>query len=395
MKLKWGESCKGPGAMSEAMSKSLRVVLLAPVQPYRGGIAQHSSALRCALDARSRLLTISFAAMYPRWLYPGAAPEEPGAAPEVGVTYLIRPFSPWSWSHAVRLIRAHRPDFVAMAWWTVFWAPAWWFIARALHRAGVRVVFLCHNVYDHETAAWKQGLAQRVLSRGDAFLVHSKEGADRIREMIPGSPVQVFPHPLFTDFPEPSSILPRRARLELLCFGLVRPYKGLDVLLAAMRELGDCDVALTVAGEWWMRNEQLRADLVSCRKVEVIDRYLSREEVANLFARADVVVLPYRSATGSGVIALAYRYGKPVIAACVGGIPDVVTDHVTGWLVPPNDPKALVQAICRCTSDPAPRADVIRRATRHMSWDGLAEALVELGAAPPITAGGSRTEWGR
>jgi glycosyltransferase involved in cell wall biosynthesis len=361
-------------------TRRTRLVFVAPLRPYRGGIAQYSTDLHCVLAGRTELLTVSFARQYPRWLYPGESDTEPGAGAdrEADVWYGLAPLNPWSWRQTLAKILAHRPDAVVITWWTAFWAPAFGYLAKRLARAGVPVTFICHNVYDHEQTPLKSAFARHVLKHGRAFLVHSKEEVAALRGIAPGAEVAVHPHPVFTQYHDPGTVPPRRAALELLFFGLVREYKGVDVLANAMRELKGQDMAWTVAGEWWMRSGALLNKLAQSENVEVIDHYIPLAEVAGLFARADLVVLPYRHATGSGVIPLAYRYGKPVVASSVGGIPEVVTDGVTGFLVPPGDAQALARALCRFQRERPNMTPAVRDAAQRMTWESLADELLRI-----------------
>ncbi len=327
-----------------------QVALIGPVLPFRGGIAQHTTMLARTLRETCDLLLISFSRQYPSWLFPGESDRDPALEGHVepGADYSIDSLRPWTWARAVRRLRADRVKTLIIPWWTVFWAPCYGYIARAAGRADIEVVLLCHNVLDHEAAGWKTVMTRRVLALGDRFITHTRADADRLTEILGNPRVDTYPHPVNEDLPEPTDALPRRAPTELLFFGFIRPYKGLQVLLDAMPLLAAEDVFLSVVGESWEDltpiHDQVREDGQS-ERIEFVSRYVSDNEVADYFARADVVVLPYRSATGSGVVPVAYRYRKPVIATSVGGLPDVVRHGTTGYLVPPDSPEAVAGAI--------------------------------------------------
>ncbi|MEJ2033783.1 MAG: glycosyltransferase [Deltaproteobacteria bacterium] len=168
--------------------------------------------------------------------------------------------------------------------------------------------------------------------------------------------------------------------MEGLFYGFVRPYKGLDLLIEAMGKTAD-DVYLTVAGEFWEGEERVRERIRALslgERVELRPRYHSEEETAELFARSDVVVLPYRSATGSGVVPLAYSYDKPVIVTRVGGLPDVVHHGETGRVVAPENIDALAEAIKSMTRiEAVAMAPAIRALKGSMTWTSLASALLD------------------
>jgi glycosyltransferase involved in cell wall biosynthesis len=338
--------------------------------------------LRRALGDQVCLQTLSFSRQYPAWLFPGASDRDPDYAGyrEPGVDYEIDSLNPISWIRAVSSIRHRQTRLVIIPWWTVFWAPCFGYMAAALRRRNIDVVFLCHNVVEHEAAGWKQWLTRKVLGYGTRFVVHTRSEQANLRAIIPGAECAVQAHPVYDHFPDAEQVLPRRGGLELLFFGFVRPYKGLDILLEAMARLQGEDVHLTVAGEFWGGGEQVTreriAELGIDRQVEIRARYHSARETAQLFERCDVVVLPYRSATGSGIVPVAYRYGKPVIASRTGGLPEVVEEGKTGWLVEPGEADglaALIRTLCR-DGMPDMRAD-IERIKRGMSWQSLASLV--------------------
>jgi glycosyltransferase involved in cell wall biosynthesis len=357
--------------------------LIGPVLPYRGGIAQHTTMLHRVLRARGRVETVSFRRQYPAWLFPGNSQMEPHCTghAEEGVRYLLEPLNFRSWPRTLQHFEAAGVQAVVIPWWSSFWAPCFGFLASRLERRGTGVVVLCHNAQEHESGLLQSIATRRFLGARGKFLAHTHADAEMLRRLAPGANVVVHPHPVYHQFPQARGTLPRRARLELLFFGFVRPYKGLDLLAEAMGRLAGADVFLTVAGEWWLKGRDfraLRALLAHTSNIEVLDRYQSAEQVAELFARADAVVLPYRSATGSGVVPLAHHYGKPVIAARVPGLEEVVEDGVTGRLFPPGDPGALAAIIreftAACPFDPAR----LRACTTAMGWDGLADQLLDL-----------------
>jgi glycosyltransferase involved in cell wall biosynthesis len=356
--------------------------LIGPILPFRGGISQHTTMLHRALSKVTEHLTISFSRQYPALLFPGESDRDPAHAghEEPGVEYLIDSLNPFTWRKAVRRIMDYRADIVVLPWWTVYWAFCFGYLARTLRRGGLEVVFLCHNVVEHESAGWKSLLTRWVLGQGSRFVVHTREDAANLRHLIPGAEVRVHVHPIYDQFPAPRNEWPKRGALELLFYGFIRPYKGLDLLIEAMAQTAD-DVYLTIAGEFWDGEEQVRKRIQTLglsSRVELRPRYHTEEETAELFGRSDVVVLPYRSATGSGVVPLAYRYDKPVIITRVGGLPDVVHDGETGRLVEPGNVKALVEAINSTTRAGAEAmAPAIQALKRSMTWTSLASTLVD------------------
>lgn len=371
-------------ADSTIASSAPRLALIGPVSPpFRGGIAQYTDNLRKALIPRCELKTISFKRLYPAWLYPGASDREPGVEHtyQSDVAYTLDALDPRTWWAAVRDIADAHFDLVVINWWTLFWAPGFAWMARLLHARGVSVVFLCHNLFDHDSGALKGALAMRFLSRADAYLVHTQAQADSLKQMFPAKTIRMHFHPIYDNYPPPKQILPKRGRLELLFFGFIRPYKGLDFLIDALALLADRDVYLTVVGEPWCKPEDLQQRVrgSGAPNIELHLEYVDASAAANYFSRTDLVVLPYRKASGSGVAAMAYHYDKPVLATRVGGFPDVIEEGRTGFLVDPDSPHQLatvIRTLSRGTL--APMATWVREYKGRFTWSSLADTLVEL-----------------
>ncbi len=334
------------------------------------------------MSAAVEHLAISFTRQYPSWLFPGESDIDPkySGHREPGVEYLIDSLNPFTWRKAVRRVSEYGATSVVIPWWTVFWVPCYGYLVRRLRQSGIEVIFLCHNVMEHETAGWKSFLTLKVLQLGARFLVHTKADELNLKKSLPMADVVVHPHPIYDQFPAPKHTLPRRRGLELLFYGFVRPYKGLDVLVEAMGKLKGGDVQLTIAGEFWEGEEGVRERIRQLDmedQIEVLPGYHSEDETAELFARADVVVLPYRSATGSGVVSLAYHYDKPVIVTRVGGLPDVVRNEKTGILVNAEDADDLAGAIKAMSRlEAESMSSNIQEYKKSMTWESLVSKLL-------------------
>lgn len=365
------ENCDGSGR---------KIAILGPVLPFRGGIAQHTTLLIRALSKNCECQVFSFTYLFPKWLYPGESDRDPNyeGYVESNTQYVLNTLNPLTWFQTAARIISGEPDFVLIPWWTFFLGPMSTCLAWLFRRQGIEVVFFCHNVMDHEQASWKRWMTRLALRRGTRFVVHTQTEARQLKKFVAKSSILIHPHPIYDQFPEAEPLLARRAKIELLFYGFVRPYKGLDILIEAMRELKDVDTFLTVAGEFWGDEEEHRKNIEDSSladRIEIISRYVSDKETAELFGRADVVVLPYRSATGSGVIPIAYNYRKPVVATRVGGLPDVVIDGKTGWLSD-VDPASLAKTIRNI--DPAKLPSMKRnidRVAERLSWDSLAATV--------------------
>lgn len=372
---------------------SAPIVLVGPVHPLRGGIAQFTTQVYEGLCRSHCVEVISFSRQYPGWLFPGRTQlDESRTVRAVPALRMIDTVSPWSWSRtADHIARLHPAAVIFMHWMSGF-GPAYGTIARRLKaRARPRIVFLCHNFYSHEPGRFDRVLTRYGMRHADGVLALSEAVAREARSVAPHADVRCVPHPVPTIFaPPPPAAEARRKygisadELVLLFFGHVRPYKGLPVLLRAMPQiLGQRACRLLIAGEFYEpreRYDRLVAQLDIGEQVTIVDRYLPNEEVPEVFAAADVCVLPYVSATQSGVAKVAYGFGKPVIVTDVGGLAEEVIDGQTGYVLAPRDPAAIAAAVGRFCRDRATHDFVaaIERLRATFSWEPLLEGLEEL-----------------
>ena len=338
------------------------VALVGPVPPWRGGIADQTLRLaRAMTNLGVKPIVVTFRRMYPRFLYPGKGTGdflERAAGFGTGLSDvhpILDGLNPFSFYFSSKEILASGASLVVVPWWTAYFAPHVLLLFAGVSREAPRVtkLLLCHNVYDHEPNPLKNALTRAVLGRADRFVVQNARSAKDIVSERPDAPVDVIPHPS-----EPRAVIPdravARARLGVpadvplfLFSGILRPYKGWDVLLeafaAARREVPEA--RLVLAGEAWGAARDVPARAPAGVRLEL--NYLSEDERALWFAACDAVVCPYRHATGSGIAADALAFSRPVIGSSVNGLAEIVEDGRSGLLVPPGDADALAAAMIR------------------------------------------------
>lgn len=375
-----------------------RYALIGPTYPYRGGIAHYTTLLAEHLRQQHEVLLISFVRQYPGWLFPGKSDKDPSTRPLLTeAEFLLDGLNPLTWWRTLRRLRQWQPEVVVMQWWVPFWAPAWAVLTRGIKRLPARpkLLFICHNVLPHEKGKLQHllpWLAKLAWGPADSFVVHSQADGALLHQILPQAVYQVTPHPTYAALAAVESVdfpfsVPTDRPL-LLFAGFVRPYKGLDILLDALPlVLAKMPVHLLVAGEFWQGSALYQQQIMRlgiADAVTIVDEYLSNEVLAACIQRADVVVLPYRSATQSGVIQLAFGQNKPVITTDVGGLAEVVHHGETGLVVPPENPTALAAAIERYFAEDmgAGFAQRIGGENGRFSWDSLANQLATLAAAP-------------
>ncbi len=390
----------GGRAAAAGSDAALRVAVVGPTHPFKGGVAAHTTTLAHELaDAGHDVTLVSWSHLYPSLLYPGEQ-AVPGGAPDVPP--FPRTLRVLSWARPDTWVRTGRRlrdvDVVVLVHVIPAGVPAHLALLRAAGagRGGPRVVVVAHNVLPHEGHPGDRRLVTSLLRRADAVVVHSDEqartatalGAARVRELdlpphLPGGP------------PEPRPA--HEGPVRLLALGIVRDYKGIDLLLDALRDVDG--VTLTVAGELWgdagQRVRDLAADPRLAGRVEVHGGYVPADRIAGLLARHDVLALTYRSATASQNVLLAQRHGLPVLASAVGTFPAQVRDGVDGLLVPPSDRAALVAALRRLAEPGAVAAlaGQVHEPDLAGPWAhyvGAVEAVAALPAAPeepePVSA---------
>jgi len=370
----------------------MRLALVGPTYPFRGGISHYTTLLCAELRKRHQVDFFSYTRQYPRWLFPGETDIDPSTMPlQVAARRVLDPLNPLTWVRAVHAMTQAGLDGILLPWTIPYWAPMLAFLAfwvRRLSRA--RVVFICHNVLPHERHQWDVPLGRLTLAQGDRFIVHSESDRAELLKLIPGARVLRATIPVYNAFPPGPDSAAAKAQLGLsgpvlLFFGFIRPYKGLRTLLQALPlALQHLPMHLLIVGEFWEDRavyERIILENHLAEHVTIVGRYVPNEEVGIYFAAADVVVLPYESATQSAVVPLAYGYGRPVISTRVGGLPEVIREGETGFLVPPSDPQALAEGIVRFFKED--RGAAFAHRIREMApvifgWEGLVRQIEAL-----------------
>jgi len=375
----------------------MKIVFIGTAYPMRGGIAQFNAILTKALARRHEVTVLSFTRQYPGIFFPGktqyVAADDTAAAVRVEAEAVLDSINPCSWWQTARRAAREKPDLLVFKYWMPFFAPSFGTVARLVKRWGSpRVLFVCDNIIPHERRVFDLPLTRYALAPVDGCVVMSESVRDDLLRVKPDARWRLVHHPIYDIFGE--RLAKQRAREILglgdgplaLFFGYVRPYKGLDVLLQALPEIRKrLPLRLLVAGEFYegeARYRRMVAELGLAEAVIFHSDYIPQERVTVCFSAADFVALPYKSATQSGIVQVAYQLGTPVICTDVGGLAEVVPDGEAGLVVPPEDPAALARAVLRFYEEDLEerfRAGV-EREKRKYSWEPLIEAIEALAA---------------
>ncbi len=371
----------------------MRIILIGPSYPFRGGISHYTTLLFRCLKKQHETTFISFSRQYPQFLFPGKTDIDPSEKQirEEGVLPLIDSMNPFTWVNAALKIVRDRAELVILPWWVSFWAPQFWIISTLVkHFSKTKILYICHNLVEHESKWVDKILTRVVLRTGDFFIVHSEEDRRGLLTKFPEAKVKKSLHPTYEVFNFKhfdSETVRRKYGLKgkiILFFGFVREYKGLKYLIEALPQvLSKIEVTLLVVGEFW-RDKDKYLRLIKNKNAEsavvVVDKYMPNEEIGSYFSAADLVVQPYISATGSGVIQTAFGFNKPVIATTVGSLPEVIEDGKTGYLVRPRDPDELAKAILRFFRDQKSEEFInnIIKEKHRFSWETMVAVIESL-----------------
>ena len=350
----------------------MRILFQSPLPPFRGGIAQFGSRLLLEMEELGAdVLPVNFSRLYPHCLFPGKTQLEEGRTYPDGI---LHGYDPVMWIRARRVLRNLKPDVVLTQWWHPFFAPC--FLAGA--PGGIPSAAICHNIVPHESVPLAKTLSKKFLKKQKLLAVHSKPAADNARLLGP-SVLQLF-HPVYDQYLDTG--LPRaEARKELgleekhtalLFFGLVREYKGFDILIEACDSLPE-NYRIIAAGENYTGKDY------SSERLAWENSFIPDSRVGTWFNAADIVVLPYREASQSGIAQIALAFGKPMVATPVGGLPETIEEGRTGTIAADSSPEALAAAIEKCARFALEEktAKAVKAKAAEFSWKVYASRLLE------------------
>lgn len=372
----------------------MKIVILGPAHPYRGGIAALNDRLAVELIKEGHEVTVfNFSLQYPKFLFPGKTQYTDDPAPRnVTILRKVNAVNPLNWWKVGRELRRLRPELIIVRFWLPFMGPALGTICRIARRNKyTKVVCIADNIIPHEKRIGDVSFTSYFVKGVDGFIAMSQEVFKDLEKFVP-HPVRRFaPHPVYDHYGE---IIPREVALAhlkldtefryLLFFGFIREYKGLDILLEAMADqrIRGQRIRLIVAGEFY-GNADFYRKLIEQYRIEDLlvmhTDYIPSEVMNDYFCGADLVVQPYRSATQSGVTQVGYHFDKPMLVSNVGGLAEIVADGKSGYVVEPQS-RAIADAIIDFYVNE--RAESYRTETRKLkqkfSWTNLTRNIFEI-----------------
>ncbi len=337
----------------------MKITLLGTAYPYRGGLAAYNERLIQQFNTEGHSGNIeTFTLQYPNFLFPGKTQYADWEAPkDIAIEESVNSVNPLNWIKVGKKIKKQKPDILIIKYWLPFMAPAFGTIARiAKSNKHTKVISILDNIIPHEHRIGDHMFSKYFVTNVDAFIGMSQSVLDDLNQFTTVKPRAFSPHPLFDNFGKSVSKKEAANYLKLdtnqkyiLFFGLIRDYKGLDLLLEAMADdvLKNNDFKLLVAGEFYSDSKPY-FDLIKKHqlqdKVIIHQKFIPDPEVKYYFSLADLIVQPYKSATQSGVTQIAYHFEKPMLVTNVGGLSEIIPHGKVGFVVEPN-PKEIAQSI--------------------------------------------------
>jgi glycosyltransferase involved in cell wall biosynthesis len=362
-----------------------KAIFIGPAYPYRGGIAAFNENLASIFQSNDWTCNIiTFTQQYPNFLFPGKTQlTTDDAPPNLTITRAIYSTNPLNWLKISKKIVAEKPDIVITQYWMPFMAPAFGTILRGIKKGlpNTKCITIVHNFKPHESRIGDQQLNKFLVKRTDNLVCLSESVSEEVRQSTEEKSVHTLFHPIYDHYGE--KIDQQKAILELgldpaykyiLFFGLIRQYKGLDLLIAALNDIKDKDnVKLIIAGEFY-QDEKLYDDIITKYDLEdkiiKINKYIPNDDVPKYFCASDLIVLPYKTATQSGVVPIALHFNKNIVVTNVGSLSPLITKHNIGYIAEAN-PSSIAEQINKYFDDPSLLSNDFSEIKRELSWQSF------------------------
>jgi len=332
----------------------LKIAIIGPAHPLRGGLASYNERLaKQFIDEGNEVTIYTFSLQYPSFIFPGTTQYSTESKPSnLTINVCINSINPFNWIKVGNNLKNEKPDLVIVRYWLPFMGPCLGFILRQIKKnKQTKIVCIADNIIPHEKRFGDKAFTKYFVQPVDAFITMSDKVMTDLKLFAPTKPTQLVAHPLYDNFGEKVSKEEARLKLGikneeliLLFFGFIRKYKGLDLLLNAMKIIKNSNFniqnsKLLIAGEFY---EDRKAYDEQIEKLDLQESlilhtdFIPDSEVKYYLCAADVVVQPYKNATQSGVTPLAYHFEKPMIVTNVGGLPSLVPNNKVGLIAEPN-----------------------------------------------------------
>lgn len=372
----------------------MKVVILGPAYPYRGGLAVLNERLASELQQNGHDVKLyTFTLQYPNFLFPGKTQFSDKTPPSgIEITQAINSINPVNWIKVGNQIKKEKPDLVLLRFWIPFFGASFGKILRQIKsNQHSKVIAIIDNMIPHESRIGDQQLTNYFIKPVDGFIAMTNKVLEDIKVFDQSKPKLISPHPLFDNYGNPISREKALGELKLdpgyqyiLFFGLIRKYKGLDLLIEAFadKRFRNRKLKLIIAGEYYTElqpYQELIEKLGLSHDVIHVNEYIPDEQIKYYFCASDLLVLPYKSATQSGVTQVAYHFNTPMIVTNVGGLAETCPHEQVGYVVEPNI-ESISNGILRFYEEEMNesfRENIIQEKKKY-SWDVLIDNILKL-----------------
>ncbi len=377
-----------------------KVIIIGPAHPLRGGLASFNERLAREFQQHGDEVTIyTFSLQYPSFLFPGTTQYSSEPAPkDINIKVCINSINPFNWIKVGNELKNLCPDIIVVRYWLPFMGPCLGTILRRVKKNNyTKIICIADNILPHEKRPGDKQFTQYFLKPVDAFITMSEKVLKDLRRFT-SKPAQQIVHPLYDNFGEKIDKAKARKHLGLntddkiiLFFGFIRKYKGLDILLQAMKilnrpaptndKLQTINYKLLIAGEFYEDRKQYDELIEQLNiKSNLILRtdFIPDSEVKYYLSAADFVIQPYRNATQSGVTPLSYHFEKPMLVTNVGGLPQLVPDGKAGLVAEPNAASIAEKIMQLYELGEAHFLPHLREEKKKYSWNNLVETIKQL-----------------
>jgi len=377
-------------------SNDNKIVIAGPAYPLRGGIAAHNESLALHLEANGYPVSIlSYKMQYPNLLFPGKTQFDSQPISDEKSSLVIQSqinsINPFNWVQTANLINQLSPGLLILRFWMPFFGMALGTIGKRVNRKATRIIGLVDNAIPHEPRPGDQMLTKYFTAACDGFMVMSSAVEADIRRFTTDKPIAMSPHPVYDHYGEK---LDRQSACELLgidpenqymlFFGMIRKYKGLDLLLNSFALLKEKmpKLRLIIAGEYYEDEGKYKAmiqELGLTDQIINVNQYIPNDEVNRYFSAADIVTQTYHTATQSGITQIAYHFEKPMLVTDVGGLSEIVPHGEVGYVVEKEPEKIAAALEDFFTNERKQSFEMnVKAEARKYSWQYFVDNLIDL-----------------
>lgn len=366
----------------------MKIAFLSTFYPFRGGIAQFNALMYRAFEKEHTVKAFTFKRQYPNFLFPGETQyvTKEDIADEIPSDEVLDTINPLTYVSTARKVKKFAPDIFITKYWMTFFGPSLGYVAKKLNK-NVKRISILDNVIPHEKRFFDGFCNRYFLNNNDGFVVMSDAVLKDLLSIKPDAKFIRVNHPVYNHFPAPVDQAFAQQKLKVdttkktvLFFGFIRDYKGLDLLIQSM-DLLDHTYQLIIAGEVYGsfdKYQELIDQSKAKSRIALYNQYIGDHEVADYFSAADVCVLPYKSATQSGITSIANHYNLPIIATNVGGLKETIHHQKTGLIVDIPEVEAIATSIQSYFEGnyKATFAAEIEKEKQENSWENFVERII-------------------